>query len=164
MPIKTATRSVLWKKAFLKISQNFTGKHLCRWLFLLQIVIKFRNSRPEVFWVLLTILWNSPGHLRPATLLKRHWCVPAKFAKFWRTSFFHRIYPGDCSWMKQDYKFSEDFRGNSSLQYCGWTDKNPKDGANNNWYDKKKLKTPHRPRGVSRLLSPKHKILTTLPP
>ena len=116
MSIKTATRGVLWKKAFLKISQNFTGKHLCRWLFLLQIVIKFRNNRPEVFWrVLLTILWNSPGHLRPATLLKRHWCVPAKFAKFLRTSFFYRIYPGDCSWMKQDYKFSEDFRGNSSF-------------------------------------------------
>ena len=59
---EAVTRSVLYKKVFLKSFTNFTGKHLC---------------------------WKTPG-LRNATLLKsklQHRCFPVKFEKFLRTTF-----------------------------------------------------------------------------
>ena len=58
---------VLWKKVFLEISQNFTGKHLCESLF-----------------------FNKVAGLGPSTLFKKslwHRCFPVNFEKFLKTPF-----------------------------------------------------------------------------
>ena len=54
----------------------FTGKHLCRSLFLIKLQV-----------------W------RPASLLKRDRCFPMKFAKFFWNTFFLQNTSGGCFWL-----------------------------------------------------------------
>ena len=64
---KQSPGCVMLKKVFLKISQKFTGKHMCQ-----------------------SLLFNKVAGPRPATLIKKrlwHRCFPVNFAKFLRTSF-----------------------------------------------------------------------------
>ena len=64
---KQSPGCVILKKVFLKISQKFTGKHMCQ-----------------------SLLFNKVAGPRPATLIKKrlwHRCFPVNFAKFLRTSF-----------------------------------------------------------------------------
>ena len=60
------------KKVFLKISQKFTGKHLCQRIWSTADLVTFTEKRP-------------------ATLLKKrlwHRCFPVNFAKFLRNLFY----------------------------------------------------------------------------
>ena len=66
---------------------KFTGKHLCQRLF-----------------------FNKITGLRPETLLKKslwHRCIPVKFAKFLRTSFFYRKPPVAASDHQKNFIFSK---------------------------------------------------------
>ena len=64
---KQSPGCVMLKKVFLKISQKFTGKHMCQ-----------------------SLLFNKVAGPRPATLIKKrlwHRSFPGNFAKFLRTPF-----------------------------------------------------------------------------
>ena len=90
---RSSYTEVLCTKSVLKNFAKFTGKHLCKSLFVnkvagLELFAKIVNG-----WKPLTIFTKSS---RPATLLTKrllHRCFPVNFAKFLRTSFFYRTPP-----------------------------------------------------------------------
>ena len=53
--------------------------------------------------------------------------------------------------IRQDYKFSEDFRGKKILQHCKWNNKKLKHCANNKRYDKETINSRHPTGGVKLL-------------
>ena len=85
---------IFFKINVLKNFANFTGKHLCWILFLIKFLTNFvRDTLTQVFSC---EIWKnckntfSTEHLQWLHLSKRlqHRYLPAKFAKFLRTSFF----------------------------------------------------------------------------
>ena len=63
--LKAALGGVLWKKVFLQISQEITGKHLCQSLF-----------------------FNEVASLKPATLLKRDFGTGEVWSRIYHKKYF----------------------------------------------------------------------------